>query len=392
MITGLFCHYLPIYKDINGVYCSTTLTNDFFSRYFCVVDKLIVADRVYQIDKTYKEAHQEPITLANVEIEEFPNLSSPKGIVREYSKSKKRISCLIDSCDLIFIRGGVIAEIASKSAQKQDKPYLLECAGCSWDEYWNYSFSGKILAPYMEYSTKKSVKHASYVIYVTEKWLQQRYPTNGITTYASNVILDYIDEEALIHRLDKIKTSKQRKEFIIGTTGGIGNKAKGQQFVMKAMNRLKDQYDIRYELVGGGDDSYLKKVALQNGIVDKVIFKGQLTHDEVLDWLDSIDLYIQPSMQEGLPRSLIEAMSRACPAVGSTTGGIPELLNPSVIFKRGDVSSLTKVLDETLQSNLERLSIQNFNKAKEYQLPLINKRRETLYRQYRDFVKERIKQ
>ena len=390
MITGLFCHYLPIYKDINGIYCSTTLTNDFFKRYFCVVDKLIVADRVYSIDKTYEEVHQEPITLDNVEIVEFPNLSSLHGMFKEYSKSKRKINNLIESCDLIFIRGGVVANLGAQCAQKQHKPYLVECAGCAWDEYWNYSLAGKLLAPYMEHRSKKNIKNASYVVYVTEKWLQKRYPTNGVWTYASNVMLENIDDVSLDNRLAKISDDSHKGEFVIGTTGGIGNKAKGQQFVMRAMKSLKKKYNLRYELVGGGDDAYLKKEAKKDDV--NVGFKGQLTHEEVLKWLDSIDLYIQPSMQEGLPRSLIEAMSRACPAVGSTTGGIPELLNPSVIFKRGDVSSLTKVLDETLQSNLKRLSIQNFHKAKEYQLPLINKRRETLYRQYRDFVKERIKQ
>ena len=76
MITGIFCHYLPIYKDVDGVFCSTTLTNDLFSRYFTVVDKLYVATRVYPINKTYKEAHQEKISLSNIEIIEFPNLST----------------------------------------------------------------------------------------------------------------------------------------------------------------------------------------------------------------------------------------------------------------------------------------------------------------------------
>lgn len=385
MIRGLFCHYLPIYKDVNGKYCSTTLTNTFFERYFCAVDVLYVATRVYPLNKTYKEAHQEIISHKNVKIIEFPNLSSFKGLT-QFSKSKKRIYSIAKKMDMIFIRGGIIALLGVDAARKINKPYLVECAGCAWDEYWNYSLFGKMLAPYMEYRTKRDTKNAAFVIYVTEKWLQRRYPTMGKSTYASNVILEDIDESALSKRLEKIKSDNQTK-IRIGTTGGIGNKSKGQQFVIRAMSKLKKDYDITYELVGGGDDKFLKTVAKRFNLQDKVIFKGQLTHDEVLKWLDGLDYYIQPSMQEGLPRALIEAMSRACPAIGSTTGGIPELLDDDYIFKRGSIRDLVNIFRNVLGKNLEKIAIKNFEKSKEYQIAVLNKRREKIYKEYLKFVK-----
>ncbi len=386
MTTGLFCHYLPIYKDVNGIYCSTTLTDDLFRRYFCVVDKLIVATRVYKLNMSFEEAHQERITLRNIKIVEFPNLSTPKNLITKYSHTKAVLAKLIKQSDLIFIRGGIIALMGARIARSYNKPYLFECAGCAWDEYWNYSLSGKLLAPLMEYSTKKAVKNASHVVYVTEKWLQNRYPTRGISTYASNVILDEIDENALAMRKKRIKNNDSKKTIVIGTTGGIGNKAKGQQYVIEAMKSLSHKYDIRYELVGGGDSAYLEYVAKRYGQDKRVVFKGQLTHDEVLNWLDSIDLYIQPSMQEGLPRSLIEAMSRACPAVGSTTAGIPELLNKDNVFVRGSVKSLISVINHTLKQDLSIQACRNFEKSKEFQIDVLNSRREKLYKNYRDYV------
>ena len=71
MVKGIFCHYLPIYKDINGEYCSTTLTDSLFKRYLEVVDILIVATRVYELGCTYQEAHQEKITLKLIKYEQF---------------------------------------------------------------------------------------------------------------------------------------------------------------------------------------------------------------------------------------------------------------------------------------------------------------------------------
>lgn len=381
MVRGLFCHYLPIYKDTNGDYCSTTLTDSFFNRYFCVVDELIVATRVYPIDRTYEEAHQERISLNGVRILEFPNLSTPKGFISDLPKAKKQIFDTVKDTDLIFIRGGVIALLGVDAARKANKPYLMECAGCAWDEYWNYSTFGKLLAPYMEYRSIRDTREANFVLYVTEKWLQNRYPTKGISSYASNVMLNTIDESALLKRKTRI-ASYDHKHIKIGTIGGIGNKAKGQHFVMRAMKTLADEFDVRYELVGGGKTTFLKNAAKKYGVEDRVTFKGQLTHEEVLQWVDNIDLYIQPSMQEGLPRSLIEAMSRACPAIGSTTAGIPELLDSEHIFTRGSVESLVQVMRKTFSEKLEEVAVRNFEKSKEFQMDILSERREELYKQY----------
>ena len=63
---------------------------------------------------------------------------------------------LIEKSDLLFIRGGVIALLAAEIAQKKKRAYLMECAGCIFDEYWYYSLLGKFIAPLLELKVKKS--------------------------------------------------------------------------------------------------------------------------------------------------------------------------------------------------------------------------------------------
>ena len=48
---GLFSFDGPMYRDCNGVYCNTTITSEMFSRYFHVVDKLIVVIRTLHLDQ-----------------------------------------------------------------------------------------------------------------------------------------------------------------------------------------------------------------------------------------------------------------------------------------------------------------------------------------------------
>ncbi len=59
---------------------------------------------------------------------------------------------------------------------------------------------------------------------------------------------------------------------------------------------------------------------------------GPVRHDQVFPWLDSLDLYIQSSYQEGLCCSVIEALSRALPVICSDTGGNYELVEQKVYF------------------------------------------------------------
>jgi len=103
-----------------------------------------------------------------------------------------------------------------------------------------------------------------------------------------------------------------------------------------------------------------------------------------LDWLDDVDLYLQPSLQEGLPRALIEAMSRGCPAIGSTTGGIPELLDGSALHAAGDYRSLARLVVKMLQDKpaLQAACERNYSIAATYARPILDERRTAFWEEF----------
>lgn len=108
------------------------------------------------------------------------------------------------------------------------------------------------------------------------------------------------------------------------------------------------------------------------------LYRGQLASgDEVFNYLDELDIYLHPSKQEGLPRSVIEAMSRGCPVLASTVAGIPELLDEKYLHQPGDYKTLAEHLIHYLsdQNALLEMSKANFHKAKEYTAPVLNERR-----------------
>ena len=239
--------------------------------------------------------------------------------------------------------------------------------GCTWDALWNYDLRGKILAPITFLHLRKIQREATHSIYVTKEFLQKRYPTNGIQLGASDVDVIPSDEKVLNQRLRRIKSYPDDcKKFTIATLAAI-TPLKGQRFVIDAIARLKKiGYHYEYHIIGSGNQDELKVLAGKLGVLDQIVFHGRVDHDKVFELLDSIDLYIQPSKQEGLPRAMVEAMSRGCVAMGSKIAGIPELVSKEWLFRKGDVDAIVRILSQVDKLKLVEHSTICFEKAKEY--------------------------
>lgn len=97
----------------------------------------------------------------------------------------------------------------------------------------------------------------------------------------------------------------------------------------------------------------------------------------MLSLLDTIDLYVQPSRQEGLPRALIEAMSKALPAFGANTAGIPELLEPDFLFSntRNNIKEICEILKLFNKDMMLRQAKRNYKESKKYDKDIIEERR-----------------
>lgn len=290
-------------------------------------------------------------------------------------------------CDLVVGRcPSISAYKAFDMAKKLKKPFFAESMGCAWDAYFNHGIVGKIIAPYMFFKMKSVVKNADFALYVTSEFLQKRYPCKKESVAASNVLIEKIDDTVLQKRAEK----KNDGIITLMTTAAVNVKYKGQQYVLRAIPRLnKLGIRVRYVLVGEGDDSYLKNEAKRLGIEDQVEFKGRLPLDEVFGLLDEADIYVQPSLQEGLPRSVIEAMSRGCVCIGAKTAGIPELIDDELVVKRKSVSDIVdRIRKYANMSDKQRMQIskRNFEESKNYEAVCLNARREAYYEK----VKEQI--
>lgn len=264
-----------------------------------------------------------------------------------------------------------------KITKKQKKKFLTFMVGCSWDAYWNHGWKGKILAPYKFLCAKYTIKNSDYVLYVSNKFLQNRYPTNAkYQCGCSNVRIDKLDDCILEKRLDFID-KWDGKELRIATTGAVDVRYKGHEYVLRALYELKQKgkTNIHYYLLGGGSPAFLQGLVKKYGIENQVHFMGIVPHDEVFATLDKMHLYIQPSLQEGLPRAMVEAMSRGLMCVGANTAAIPELIEKQFVIRRKSSDDIVKILENVTKGQLKEQAKINFNEARNYEEERLNARR-----------------
>ena len=293
--------------------------------------------------------------------------------------NKKIIREKIHDVDLVISYGS--SYDVYKLAKERNKKFMSFVLSCAWDAYWNHGWQGKVLAPYKFLRAYHTIKHSDYVLYVSNKFLQNRYPTNAkYQCGCSNVRIDKLDGIIMEKRIDFID-NWDGKELKIATTGAVDVRYKGHEYVLRALYELKQKgkTNIHYYLLGGGSPAFLKGLVAKYNLEEQVHFMGIVPHDEVFSILDNMHIYIQPSLQEGLPRSMVEAMSRGLMCIGANTAAIPELIEPQFVTRRRSSDDIIKILETVTKEQLVEQATRNFNEAKSYEEEKLNARRRAFF-------------
>jgi glycosyltransferase involved in cell wall biosynthesis len=226
------------------------------------------------------------------------------------------------------------------------------------------------------YIIRDMVWNADFVHYV-DQYLVNRYPTKGQYFVCPSCQVD-VQEDTLEFRLEKLEQSADI--ITIGLIGYTHNRIKGVDTAIKALALLGPDY--RIQIVGRGDHSWLNDLIMKLNLRSQIDFLGVLSgRDKVFEWLDTIDLYVQPSLTEGMPRATIEAMSRGCPVVVSDVGGLKNLVDKKYRIGPTDHEELAQKIRELSQNRTEmyQAAVANFEKAKEFDLTHLNKKRTEFY-------------
>lgn len=276
-----------------------------------------------------------------------------------------------------------VGDLACKIARRQGKKYMAFVVACPWDSLWNHhSWKAKAMAPFEYLAMKKTLRYSDYAWYVTEEFLQRRYPTKGKTLGYTDSNLEEFYQQTLDNRLLQIE--ERPESFHLVDVGNLDVGFKCQDDIIKALPEVISHHpDTHLYLIGGGEGKKLRRLTSSLKLDSHVHFMGSQTRDTVLATMDNCDIYIQPSLQEGLPRSIAEAMSRAMPCIGSTVGGIPEMLEKDCLVTPRKPCEIARAILSMTPEKRKEQAIRNFHFAKKYQSIEIDRHLDAFFDQIR---------
>lgn len=369
-------------RDTGATYADGPVRYSAWANYLEVFDQVTVLARVAKSEHAWPEEAR--TDGPSVSFCALPDYRGPWQFLRMLPRLKARVRQAVAHCDACILRvPGLVGRVAWRELARVGKPYAVEVVGDPWDALgpgtWPSLFRPVFRRAGVQ-DLKAMCRGAMAAHYVTRYALQRRYPP-GKDTYAvgfSDALMDsaFASPQDMVKRLQRIDTrapqgTDNARPFRIGFIGSLAQMYKGPDLLLRAAALCRTR-GLNLETTLAGDGRYkaaMIGLAARLGIADATEFAGQLPFGKaILDFLDSIDLFVLPSRAEGLPRALLEAMARGCPCIGSNAGGIPELLAAEDIFPTGNYKLLADKISEGAGNpeRLRQMAIRNLEVSRSF--------------------------
>lgn len=164
--------------------------------------------------------------------------------------------------------------------------------------------------------------------------------------------------------ISKVDRQKRRMELRLGSgdilVGAVGrlDKQKGFATLIEAMARLK-KTDLRCVILGEGPErARLEALIRKHEVETRVWLYGE--RPDIVTWLSAFDIGCLPSLWEGLPNTLLEAMALGLPVVASAVDGVPEVVEngkTGVLVPPAAPAALAKALKDLAADPARRAAL-----------------------------------
>ena len=321
----------------------------------------------------------------NTKIVELPPLGSNfkyyLRLMHQLKDTWKTIEKCIENCDLVWVVEGpqLTPYISMLLCKKQKRPYFLYIRGNIRRQvsYRKYSVIKKNIASLgiLMLGVLNRLFVSNSLTFCLERELFEAYSRKkhiGIYQIVPTLIYEKDIAEGRKH------TPKNVSLIYVGRLQSI----KGIIYLIEAVNKLrKEGRPIRLKIVGDGpDETPLKKIVSNFGLNDCISFLGHINYGpDLLNIYQSCDIFVLPSISEGIPKVLVEAMSQGLAIIASNVGGIPSVLKEGkngLLVRAGDSESIYQAILRLLRNRhlLSDMSENNIWDSKKFSVEVQRKK------------------
>lgn len=263
-------------------------------------------------------------------------------------------------CDFTGNFSGLILKIAYKQKIKKRIAFYRNSSNRFAESFLRIKYDQWIKRLTFKYSTKiLANSYAALNFYFSNQW-------EGNNKFM--VIYNGVNSEQFINEPDDLREELKLPEnaFVIGHTGRY-NPAKNHSTILKVGKQLiKQENNIYFILCGNGVKDNLEIEIKKNNLEDRIILFNN--RNDIPKFLKTLDCYYFPSITEGQPNSLIEAMVSNLPIVASDIAPIKEtvprdfhnnLIPPLSV--EAAIEKILEIYNERTNPRLQEWAIENFN-------------------------------
>lgn len=318
----------------------------------------IILIRPWENDNTFVKALNDMGYASRV----IPVAKRPVSEGRDYFRVLRCLSILHgilskEKFDIVHTHGYFADIIGSVTSHLHNIPHIATCHGF---------ISNDINLKIYSMLDKLSLRFCDRIIAVSDQirmeLLGDGIRESNIITIANAVENSLGEDEIAALRIEKRRQLAISKgEIIIGYVGRLSGE-KGIEYLIKAGAILRGKNkSFKICIIGDGKErKELEKVSSKMGLEDFILFTGFLS--DVERWYPAFDVFVLPSLTEGTPMALLEAMSHGLPVIASKVGGVPDIVKSGtngLLVRPGNAPEIADAIymlyeDENLRLKLGR--------------------------------------
>lgn len=340
------------YEFEGKLYTKLAFPYNYWKDYLSFFDEVIVVARVKKVYEFTSDMVR--VDGDNVKYESLPYYQGPKQFLFMFILLVLKIFRISLKYNHFLLRSGNSTNILWFFLMLLRKPYIREYPGNIKEGM--IGLVGKklwvrVLATCLDNIARFQSKFSKANSFVS-KYCMELYGSHKPSFVFSSFKASEINIEKINYN-----SSNPFKIVCLGRLEG----EKGHSILLQAISKNINKNNIEIHLIGDGSQfENLRNIVQDNQL--NCIFYGALTdRNYIFNIIANADIFIIPSLTEGMPRALLESMAIGLPCIGSNVGGIPEVIEEAYLYNPNDFDHLNQLIERFYESSdlRERSGIRN---------------------------------